>query len=347
MGVRYIGSKARITDQIMKIAGKPTSQGAFVDVFCGTGSVAHAAADLGWSVKVNDFMESSVALATSGLTSIDQVPFAETGGYLETVKKLNDATPVFGFMYREYSPESKNVSGIERRYFTKENAAKIDGVRQLIAHWKSANYLNDLEHSLLLGDLILSTNSVANISGTYGCFLSEWTPSAERSILLAPRDVRVKKVDFEAIVGDAFEISTESNDVVYLDPPYTKRQYASYYHLLETLVVGDEPKVVGVCGLRPWQGKSSQFCYKTKALGAILRIVSQLQASRILLSYSDEGHVKQSELISGLKEIGELQMHPIEAIGRYRPNAKASSNRSQVNEYVIELLPARVRHLGH
>ena len=44
---------------------------------------------------------------------------------------------------------------------------------------------------------------------------------------------------------------TTAADTVYLDPPYTKRQYAAYYHILETISLGDEPIVEGICGIRP------------------------------------------------------------------------------------------------
>ncbi|MFR7732930.1 MAG: DNA adenine methylase [Collinsella sp.] len=34
--------------------------------------------------------------------------------------------------------------------------------------------------------------------------------------------------------------------IVYLDPPYTKRQCASYCHIPETIAYHDEPAVEGV-----------------------------------------------------------------------------------------------------
>lgn len=34
-------------------------------------------------------------------------------------------------------------------------------------------------------------------------------------------------------------------DIAYEDPPYTKRQYGAYYHILETIAIGDEPEITG------------------------------------------------------------------------------------------------------
>jgi len=34
-----------------------------------------------------------------------------------------------------------------------------------------------------------------------------------------------------------------SGDILYLDPPYNQRQYATNYHLLETIAKYDNPKI--------------------------------------------------------------------------------------------------------
>ena len=39
-------------------------------------------------------------------------------------------------------------------------------------------------------------------------------------------------------VGDVLDVQYEDGDVAYFDPPYTKRQYAAYYHILETIAAG-------------------------------------------------------------------------------------------------------------
>lgn len=57
MGYRYIGSKARIADEIIEYVKETAtmeSGGFFVDAFSGTGVVAEKAAQIGWPVHVND-----------------------------------------------------------------------------------------------------------------------------------------------------------------------------------------------------------------------------------------------------------------------------------------------------
>ena len=95
-------------------------------------------------------------------------------------------------------------------------------------------------------------------------------------------------------------------------------------------------------GLRPWQDRASIFCYKQKALDALTRLVLGMNARRILLSYSSEGHVPQDHLVNALSEAGSVTVHEIQTIGRYRPNARASAAGNTVDEYVIEIEPVQL-----
>lgn len=342
MGVRYIGSKARMADQIVDLAGI-VSGGRFVDAFSGTGAVAGAAAARGWAVTVNDSLPSAVAMSVSNVVGQDNVPFHALGGYPNAIRELNDQPGVPGFIHSEYSPASASHGHVERRYFTEANAARIDAMRLMITRWKESGKLSWLEQQLVLSDLMQAANSVANISGTYGSFLKSWSSSALKPVQLVTRPLRAAKTDLRATTQDVFALEPTSDDVVYLDPPYTKRQYSAYYHLLETLHAGDSPHVGGITGLRPWQDRASVFCYKQKALDALTRLILGIKSQRILLSYSNEGHVQRDHLVNALSEAGRVRVHELQTIGRYRPNARASAAGNTVNEYVIEIEPVRLR----
>src|SRR5699024_1050861 len=106
-----------------------------------------------------------------------------------------------------------------------------------------------VEEQLLLANLMQAANRVANISGTYGAYLAKWSSTALRALEFLPLDLPKRRTQFDAHIGDVFELKTSDNDVVYYDPPYTKRQYAAYYHDLETITAGDSPIVSGVTGL--------------------------------------------------------------------------------------------------
>ncbi|PRE19358.1 DNA adenine methylase [Burkholderia multivorans] len=335
MSFRYIGSKARLIDQITTYMGHPKPGAFFVDAFCGTGVVAEAAAGLGWNVRINDSLHSAVISAGARLVSCEQAGFKKLGGYAKAIAKLNAARPKRGFIWRQYSPASLDTCGLERRYFTQENAARIDAMRALIAEWAGAGTITEVEKRLLIADLFGALNRVANIAGTFGCFLSKWTSQSQDKITMRCRELKVRGVHVEATVGDVFDVPNAIGDLVYLDPPYTKRQYASYYHILETVALGDEPEVEGVAGLRPWKSLASDFCYKTRALEALSRLVQSLRSQKVLLSYSSEGHISIQDMKAALSKIGTSTMHPLGAIGRYRPNKVASSAASDVNEFLV------------
>ena len=338
MGVRYIGSKARVADAILDLAGSPRG-GRFVDAFCGTGSVAAVAASRGWAVTLNDALPSAVAMSIGASVGRGNVPFAAFGGYVSAVEVLNAVRGRPGFLHAEYSPASGLTGDVERRYFTEHNAARLDAMRRQIKAWSDEGSLTRLEHELLLADLLQAANSVANISGTYGCFLKNWSSTALRPVTIQPRELPDRTTDLTSLVGDVTRVPTTRADTVYFDPPYTKRQYSAYYHVLETIHAGDSPKVGGVTGLRPWRDKASDYCYKTRALAALKRLILGTSARQILLSYSNEGHVPREQLINGLSEAGTVSPHEIKTIGRYRPNAQASANADTVDEFVIEVLP--------
>ena len=161
---------------------------------------------------------------------------------------------------------------------------KIDGIRNVISEWSSSGKIDGLESEVLIADLISAVNRVANTAGTYGCFLSKWQKQALLELKLKERDLSDSDNIVETTNLDAFELKVTENDVVYLDPPYTKRQYASYYHILETITINDDPTVEGVSGLRPWKHKASVFCYKRKAFRALVELITKLKSKRVILS---------------------------------------------------------------
>ena len=336
MTFRYIGSKARLAEALVGHLGTPSqSQSRFVDLFAGTGAVSALASAQGWPVWINDSLHSAVVMSVARVATSQQARFTELGGYESAVEQLNAAGPVQGFFWREYSPVSTAICDVERRYFTEANAAHLDGMRQLVANWLQTGKVHQLESNILVADLLSATNRVANIAGTYGCFLSKWQAQALVPVKVACREFSTGSGVVESTVSDVFDLKLKETDVAYLDPPYTKRQYASYYHILETLTLHDEPVVEGVCGLRPWKDKASPFCYKTKALNALVKLVEGLAAKRVLLSYSSEGHVQMDELVELLSRSGDVGLTPLLSVGRYRPNLVASSNGNEVTEYLL------------
>lgn len=338
MAIRYIGSKCRIAKEILDLAGEPVRGGCFVDPFAGMGSVSREAASRGWRVRASDLLQSAGIMTRAQLTTAAEVPFATLGGYGAVVATLNALPPISGYFTREYSPSDGKAN---RQYFTVENARRIDAMRKQIASWTSAERLTEIEQQLLLADLMEAVNGVASTAGTYGCFLRKFDRRALRPIEIRCRALMQRRQSVDVSIRDASNVRISSGDILYLDPPYTKRQYAAYYHILETIAAGDRPAVSGITGLRPWRDRSSVFCHKSLALDSICALITQSGASRVLLSYSDEGHVSLNDLTSRLRNVGHITTHEVGTLQRYAPNAASATRAGAVREVVIELRRAR------
>ena len=194
-----------------------------------------------------------------------------------------------------------------RRYFIPENAKHIDAIRRAVRNWSTQNWITEVEEAALLHNLILAVNQVANTAGTYGHFLSTWTTAAQQPLHLIPTVFSNELSDHQVIQGDAAETAARfPADVYYLDPPYTKRQYAAYYHILETIACQDEPVLIGKSGLRPWREKASDFCHKRYASQALKRVIDHIDARYIFISYSEDGHISHDEMLDLLSVRGDV-----------------------------------------
>lgn len=95
----------------------------------------------------------------------------------------------------------------------------------------------------------------------------------------------------------------------YLDPPYTRDQYSRFYHLLETMVLGDEPEVEHRARYRTDRFRSA-FCTSgaSTELAALLRSVRETSPeARVLLSYSSRGLLEREQLLHACADTHAVQ----------------------------------------
>ncbi len=347
MSIEFLGHKKSLLQFILshieqEVSPEPSD---FTDLFCGTSVVSAAFKESGYKVTANDQLvwcsiSAEAVLLNDGEPSFEGViPFVEerrdtlfgSTTYGNVLALLNSLPPKRDFIYRSYSPASKRYSAFERMYFTEENAGRIDAIRAQIREWDSL--LTRGERALLLWDLIRAANAVSNIAGTYGCYLKHWKERSLQTLMLTPSHIARNSLPHRVFCGDANEVAKNiRGSIVYADPPYTKRQYAAYYHILETIAVGDEPALEGSTGLRPWQEKSSDYCYKSKAPGALEDLVSKLQADHFFLSYNADGQIPHGSILEILKKFGEVKFFE-KPYRRYK-----SSGRPHKGECVVERL---------
>jgi len=329
VSTEYLGSKrALLTFITGAIAELAPGASEIVDLFSGTGAVSGAFKSLGYRVTANDHLSMCHALSAAVLLNEAPPPFQGlglesrgSGVYEEVLAQLNGLeTRRGGFIYRNYSPASAEHCGVERMYFTAENAARIDTVRDEIERLKPN--LSEGEYFLLLTDLVRASTAVSNVAGTYGCYLKRWKPRALDSMVLTPSQfVLGTTTRHEALCMDAEQCArTHPATIAYADPPYTKRQYAAYYHVLETIVRNDEPVLSGTTGLRAWQSESSEFCYKKHAAQALDRLVGSAKCEHFFLSYNEDGQIRHETILDVLGGHGRVSVRE-QVYRRYRSSA--------------------------
>lgn len=346
MGYRYIGSKDKLAlTLISEIRKRCPMAHSVIDLMAGTGLFSLALRKSGYRVLASDVMTYSyhhlivnlrlnTAPNFNGLNGI----IGDNVNYSRVLDFLNNLTPIAGFFTREFSPSGQPSAGCKpRMYFTKENASKIDTIRQVIMQWNNNGLLTENEHSLLLHDLIMSANDIANIAGTYGHYLSHFVKRSTDSIKLNCSDFDPDEniMGHEIRKGYAEDIAPKLvADVCYIDPPYIKRQYAANYHILETLAREDEPDAIGESGLRPWRDQYSNFCSKVHIREAFDLILRNLQCRNIFISYSEDGLLAINELIEFLDNYGNVDVKEIK-YKRFRSNNSLKG--LELTEYLIYL----------
>lgn len=164
----------------------------FCDLFSGTASVVKHFKKLGYKILSTDLLYFSYVLQKTYI-ELNQYPkFTKLLKYLEIdsdeevlfttesqnakeiIRYLNELEGEKGFIYKNYSPEGTKGKKYERKYFTGDNAKKIDAIRNKIEEWKNKKIIDEKEYYFLLCSLIDAVPYVANISGTYSAFLKSW-----------------------------------------------------------------------------------------------------------------------------------------------------------------------------
>lgn len=299
--MRFIGNKDLIISDIKSLLGhmELADKGlTLFDAFCGTGAVSDSLKD-SFNIISNDMLRWCV-IYTRGRVHANECSFENLK--FDPFKFLNSNTNTSrGFMYENYSP-----GGSDRMYFTKENAGRIDYFRNTIEQWKTDSLINKNEYAYLLACLIESVSTVSNTAGVYGAFLKHWDSRALKPIefrrvlsnLFYPNETTFLNAKLEDVISEV------ECDILYLDPPYTQNQYGTQYHLLETLVLNDNPSISKITGSRPTTSMRSDWSKDFKTHILFDKILAKTKAQYIVFSYSKDGFMSKSFIEASMKRYG-------------------------------------------
>lgn len=330
--MRYLGNKESMLTEISDLL---ESQGllkegfSFFDAFCGSGSVSDYFKSY-YDIIINDNLTWSV-LYTKGRICAPVCTFTKLG--FDPFEYLNsNETVLQGFMYKNYAPTES-----ARMYFTPENAGRIDYFRKRIEDWKNDNLLSEEEYCYLMACLIESVSDVSNTAGVYGAFLKKWDSRATKNIVFNKVDFRTTSCKsirtYNAKIEEIIE-EVECN-ILYLDPPYTQNQYGTQYHLLETLVLDDNPSISKVTGSRSTAPMRSDWSKEYKANILFERILAKTKAKYIVLSYNNDGFMSKEYIEAVMKRHGDPETFVCKKIAYKKYQNWKSQNENKHFEYLF------------
>lgn len=303
--MNYIGSKLSLLgfldSSITNIAGKDNKT--FCDLFAGTGIVGRYFKQKGFSVISNDLQYYSFVLNRHYIGNNCTPKFHNLTSITSDVfQYLNNLAPQHGFIYKNYSYGGSGT----RLYFSDENAGLCDAIRIKIESWYKNNQITDNEYYFLLSSLLESIDKYANTASVYGSYLKKLKPSAQKKLIITPAEIIYSDTNHKIFNKDANEIISDiETDILYLDPPYNERQYASNYHILETISKYDYPIISGKTGLRDYRHQKSLFCTRATVKQAFTNLIKKANAKYIFLSYNNEGLLSLQEIQEIMSDIGE------------------------------------------
>ena len=343
---KYLGCKRHLAIGICdRICANGVPE-AFLDGFCGTGAVAIEMARRGpGPITCVDNLLSNTAILTAYFSRV----VSETSDAITRwLQHLARTRPRQGYVSRAFGG----------RYFTHDNAQRIDGVRLALDNprWRlegAEAEFHDEVRSALLAALLLAADRVANCIGQYDAYLKHLGSSSHRNgrhlvdsrvysrlrlvpLAADPSDVTVFTADITDVLSGVHGV-VERSEVAYFDPPYNTRQYSDNYHVLEAIARWDGAEVHGKTRKAQRPALRSAFSRRSQVVAALSALIYASRAKRIYLSYSSEGLLGPDELWALLRERGPVERwdfdYPVFGHGA------GVARKRRVTEHLYELRP--------
>ena len=292
--IKYIGSKRALARWITGVVAQIhlwSPIRSVADLFSGSARTAHAFKAQGYFVHANDHNTYAYVLAQALVeANRNEYPPERIQPILN---ELMQRTPKHGWFTRTYCEEA--------RYFRPENGARIEAIREAIEQLHGDD---PLLRAILLTSLMLAADKVDSTTGLQMAYLKEWAPRAFHPLKLEYPPLLAGAG--KAYQADALELAGSLEaDLFYLDPPYNQHSYLANYHVWETLVLWDQPETYGVARKRiDVKARKSVFNSRTQAFEAMARLVSQIRAQHLLVSFNNEGYLSRDAIETILRDWG-------------------------------------------
>lgn len=349
--MNYIGSKLSLLEFLEESINKVVDKNCdtFCDLFAGTGIVGSYFKKKGYKIIANDIQYYSYVLNRHYIGNHKELNFVKLTKEIPNLKNieiqnrkdfvcdyLSNLKGVKGFIYKNYCFGGTKDETEPRQYFSDENGMRCDAIRQKIENWKEQNLISNDEYYFLITSLVESIDKYANTASVYGAFLKNLKRTAQNILILKPAELIINDQDHMVFNADINHIAGKvTGDILYLDPPYNHRQYATNYHLLETIAKYDNPEIHGKTGLREYKKQKSVYCSRTQVKEAFKDLILKAKAKYIFLSYNNEGLMTLDD-IKGIMSLRGKYGHFTKEYNRFK--ADKSENRNYTANKTTEYL---------
>ena len=315
-GIKYAGSKLKLLPHILHLASQVKAK-SVLDGFAGTTRVSQAFAQSGYDVISADISVWSETFANCYLKADAHQK------YEKLITHLNSVEPIDGWFTHHYGGCPDTPSN-DKRPWQYHNTKKLDGIRKEIDRLG----LDEIEKSVALTSLIQALDRVDSTMGHFTSYLKNWSSRSRNPLQLrVPQIVQTtSQAEHKVYRGDIFDIINSTDvDLAYLDPPYSSNnekmppsrvRYASYYHVWTTVILDDEPEVFGAANRRvDSRDKVSASVFEEFrkdaegnfiAVLAIRRLLEEINAKYVILSYSSGGRATTENLRDAIDSVGRI-----------------------------------------
>lgn len=272
---RYTGSKFKIKDWIKGLILENCQNAkSFCDIFAGTAVVTDDMLDYYDEFILNDLLYSNEVIYKAFYKN-DEFDLDKLLKYQNKYEQLKDEEIEDNYVSINFGD----------KYFERGDAKKIGYIRQDIEDKK--DLFNEREYCILLASLLYSLDRCANTVGHYEAYFKNKKLKQNFIFeLITPYDTHKLNKHFSIFREDANNLAPKiKSDIVYIDPPYSSRQYSRFYHLLENITKWEKPELFG-SALKPAPENMSQYC-SSSAKKAFQDLVNKLDCKYIVVSYNN------------------------------------------------------------
>jgi len=270
---RYLGCKTRLLAKIAEVVAAQCPRARrVIDIFAGTGVVGHLLNTPRREIVVNDFLASNAMILQAWFCAVP----ADRREIEEVIGALRGCEIVGPNYY------SENYGG---RFFSEDVARRIGALRDAIDAWN----LRPIVKAAAVASVLYAADAAAVTCGHFDAFRPVDDERSERRFVLRLPDIPYRANGNNLVFcRDGNELAAEiEGDLLYVDPPYNRRQYGTLYHVLENIALNTKPALAGKTRKPPLDLRPhSEYC-TNRAAEAMGDLIARCRVRHLLVSYNN------------------------------------------------------------